>query len=125
MNSAMGEASIEHLTPVFVSARIGDERAGLRPGALSAEDIDVLRGAQDTEQAMKTFHRVGVSEHRSHSKPGAETFDVLLSDLQMPNAGDGLTVVSAMRHSNTKAVTLILSGYPEMRAAAAILVTDR
>jgi CheY-like chemotaxis protein len=85
----------------------------------------VLRGAQDKEQAMKTFHRVGVSEHRLHSKPGAETFDVLLSDLQMPNAGDGLTVVSAMRHSNTKAVTLILSGYPEMRAAAAILVTGR
>jgi DNA-binding response OmpR family regulator len=57
---------------------------------------------------------------------GAETFDVLLSDLQMPDAGDGLTVVSAMRHSNPKAVTLILSGYPEMKAAAAaiLLQTD-
>jgi YesN/AraC family two-component response regulator len=57
---------------------------------------------------------------------GTETFDVLLSDLQMPNAGDGLTVVSAMRHSNPKAVTLILSGYPEMKAAAAaiLLQTD-
>jgi CheY-like chemotaxis protein len=40
----------------------------------------------------------------------AQTFDVLLSDLQMPNAGDGLTVVSAMRHSNPKAATFILSG---------------
>ena len=57
---------------------------------------------------------------------GAQTFDVLLSDLQMPDAGDGLTVVSAMRHSNPKAVTLILSGYPEMKAAAAaiLLQTD-
>ncbi len=57
---------------------------------------------------------------------GAEHFDVLLSDLQMPNAGDGLTVVSAMHHSNPKAVTLILSGYPEMKAAAAaiLLQTD-
>jgi len=57
---------------------------------------------------------------------GAEHFDVLLSDLQMPNAGDGLTVVSAMRHRNPKAVTLILSGYPEMKAAAAaiLLQTD-
>jgi len=27
-------------------------------------------------------------------------YDVLLSDLHMPNAGDGLTVVSAMRHAN-------------------------
>jgi DNA-binding response OmpR family regulator len=55
-----------------------------------------------------------------------EHFDVLLSDLQMPNAGDGLTVVSAMHHANPKAVTLILSGYPEMKAAAAaiLLQTD-
>src|ERR1700692_4772759 len=52
----------------------------------------------------------------------AQTFDVLLSDLQMPYPGDGLTVVDAMRHSNPKAVTFILSGYPEMdEAARAIL----
>ena len=53
----------------------------------------------------------------------AERFDVLLSDLQMPDPGDGLTVVSAMRHSNPKAVTFILSGYPQMEnAAKAILM---
>jgi DNA-binding response OmpR family regulator len=45
-------------------------------------------------------------------------FDVLLSDLHMPGAGDGLTVVSAMRHSNPKAVTMLLSSFPEMGAAA-------
>ena len=49
-------------------------------------------------------------------------FDVLLSDLHMPQAGDGLTVVSAMRHSNPKAVTLILSAYPEMKAATAAIL---
>jgi ActR/RegA family two-component response regulator len=48
----------------------------------------------------------------------SETFDVLLSDLHMPGAGDGLTVVSAMRHSNPKAVTMLLSTFPEMDAAA-------
>ena len=47
-----------------------------------------------------------------------ERFDVLLSDLHMPQAGDGLTVVSAMRHANPAAVTLIFSGYPEMKEAA-------
>lgn len=52
-----------------------------------------------------------------------QSFDVLLSDLHMPNAGDGLTVVSAMRHSNPSAVTLIFSGYPKMsEATAAILM---
>jgi CheY-like chemotaxis protein len=48
---------------------------------------------------------------------GAEKFDVLLSDLHMPGRGDGLTVVSAMRHANPHAVTLVFSGYPEMQAA--------
>jgi YesN/AraC family two-component response regulator len=41
-----------------------------------------------------------------------------LTDLHMPGAGDGLTVVSAMRHANPMAVTLIVSAFPEMDAAA-------
>jgi CheY-like chemotaxis protein len=49
-------------------------------------------------------------------------FDVLLSDLHMPGAGDGLTVVSAMRHANPKAVTMLLSAFPEMKAAAQAIV---
>lgn len=53
---------------------------------------------------------------------GAQTFDVLLSDLHMPGAGDGLTVVSAMRHSNPKAITIIFSGYPQMKEAAAAIL---
>jgi DNA-binding response OmpR family regulator len=48
----------------------------------------------------------------------SESYDVLLSDLHMPGAGDGLTVVSAMRHANPKAVTILLSAFPEMDAAA-------
>jgi len=46
-----------------------------------------------------------------------EKFDVLLSDLHMPNAGDGLTVVSAMRHAHPEAITLVQSGYPAMEEA--------
>ncbi len=53
---------------------------------------------------------------------GSQTFDVLLSDLHMPGAGDGLTVVSAMRHSNPAAVTIIFSGFPEMKQAAAAIL---
>jgi CheY-like chemotaxis protein len=57
-----------------------------------------------------------VSEALAHIS--SRKFDVLLSDLHMPGAGDGLTVVSAMRHSNPKAVTMLLSAFPEMDAAA-------
>jgi CheY-like chemotaxis protein len=53
---------------------------------------------------------------------GSQPFDALLSDLHMPGAGDGLTVVSAMRHFNPKAVTIIFSGYPEMKEAAAAIL---
>src|ERR1700722_19494693 len=48
----------------------------------------------------------------------SQKYDVLLSDLHMPGAGDGLTVVSAMRHANPEAVTILLSAFPEMSAAA-------
>lgn len=47
----------------------------------------------------------------------SQTFEVLLSDLHMPEPGDGFTVVSAMRHANPKAVTLLLSGFPAVQQA--------
>ena len=46
-----------------------------------------------------------------------EHFDVLLSDLHMPDAGDGFTIVSAMRHAHPGAVTLVLTGYPALQDA--------
>jgi YesN/AraC family two-component response regulator len=46
-------------------------------------------------------------------------FDVLITDLHMPNPGDGLAVVTAMRHAQPNALTLVVSGYPDMEAAAA------
>ncbi len=52
----------------------------------------------------------------------SEPYDALLSDLHMPGAGDGLTVVSAMRHANPSAVTLLLSAFPHMEAAAQALL---
>jgi DNA-binding response OmpR family regulator len=48
----------------------------------------------------------------------SNVYDVLLSDLHMPGAGDGPTVVSAMRHANPRAVTMILSAFPEMDVAS-------
>lgn len=57
-----------------------------------------------------------VSEGLKHIS-GPTTYDVLLSDLHMPGAGDGLTVVSAMKHANPRAVTMLMSAFPEMNAA--------
>lgn len=46
-----------------------------------------------------------------------ERFDVLLSDLNIGEAGDGFTVVSAMRRTQPHAVTIILTGYPAFETA--------
>jgi ActR/RegA family two-component response regulator len=37
----------------------------------------------------------------------------------MPLAGDGFTLVSAMRHTHPDALTVILSGYPAVDEAMA------
>jgi len=44
-------------------------------------------------------------------------FDVLISDLNIGEPGDGFTVVSAMRRSQPNAVTFILTGYPDFETA--------
>ena len=46
-----------------------------------------------------------------------ESFDVLITDLHMPNPSDGFAVVAAMRHSQPDALTLLVSGYPDIKSA--------
>ena len=46
-----------------------------------------------------------------------ESFDVLISDLHMPNPSDGFAVVTAMRHAQPDALTLLVSGYPDVKSA--------
>src|SRR5271169_2926679 len=53
-----------------------------------------------------------------------ESFDVLITDLHMPNPGDGFTVVTAMRHSQPNALTLLISGYPDVQSAMAAILLE-
>jgi DNA-binding response OmpR family regulator len=53
-----------------------------------------------------------------------ESFDVLITDLHMPNPGDGFTVVSAMRHSQPNAMTMLVSGYPDVQSAMAAILLE-
>jgi DNA-binding response OmpR family regulator len=45
------------------------------------------------------------------------SFDVLITDLHMPNPSDGFAVITAMRHSQPDALTLLVSGYPDVKGA--------
>jgi DNA-binding NtrC family response regulator len=51
------------------------------------------------------------------TKIGAARFDVLLSDLNISEEGDGFRVVTAMRSSQPKCLTMILTGYPGFETA--------
>ena len=46
-----------------------------------------------------------------------QTFDILLSDLNVSEEGDGFTIVHAMRTANPKCITILLTGYPAFESA--------
>ena len=85
---------------------------------LCVDDEEVIRF---TLAAILRQHGFEVSTAASVAealqKITSEKFDVLLSDLNIGNPGDGLTVVSAMRRTQPDAVTMILTGYPAFETA--------
>jgi DNA-binding response OmpR family regulator len=91
---------------------------------LLVDDNDAIRTTMQKVLELNNFEVVSASSvNEALSYIAAEKFGVLLCDLHMPGRGDGLTVVSAMRHANANALTLVFSGYPEMKEAlSAILV---
>jgi DNA-binding response OmpR family regulator len=93
------------------------------PRVLVVEDDDAVRLMLHEGLHRDGFEVVVASNVRDALRLIAtETFDVLLSDLHMPLAGDGFTLVSAMRHTHPEALTVVLSGYPALdEAMSAIL----
>jgi CheY-like chemotaxis protein len=88
------------------------------PKVLLADDDNAVRNMLYVTLERGGFEVVAVANvSEALSRIATEHFDVLLSDLHMPQAGDGFTVVSAMRHTHPDAVTLVLSGYPAMDEA--------
>jgi DNA-binding response OmpR family regulator len=86
---------------------------------LLVDDDDLVRSTLDEVLKQEGFDvSTAASVPEALKYITSNVYDVLLSDLHMPGAGDGLTVVSAMRHANPKAVTMLLSAFPEMDAAS-------
>jgi ActR/RegA family two-component response regulator len=51
-----------------------------------------------------------------------EEFAALICELHIPAAGDAFTLVNAMRHFHPKAVTMIMSNYPELKESVSALL---
>jgi CheY-like chemotaxis protein len=52
----------------------------------------------------------------------SQPFDVLITDLHMPEAGDGFAVVTAMRHLQPDVVNLVCSGYPDVQQSMSAIL---
>jgi YesN/AraC family two-component response regulator len=104
-------------------ALLAPDGSKAKPRLLLVDDTEIIRTALDAILGFHGFEVVTATNVNEALKLiGEQKFDVLLSDLHMPQPGDGLTVVSAMRHSNPQAVTLIFSAYPEMKSATAAIL---
>ena len=89
-----------------------------RPRILVVDDNEQVRTSLGAVLELNEFQATtAASVSEALHLIDVEPFDVLLCDLHMPGAGDGFTVVSAMRHTNPEAVTLVFTGYPALQEA--------
>jgi DNA-binding response OmpR family regulator len=92
---------------------------------LLVDDDDAVRDMMSANLEHRGFEVVAaasVTEALRHI--ANESFDVLITDLHMPNPGDGFTVVTAMRHSQPNALTLLVSGFPDVQSAMAAILLE-
>ncbi len=86
------------------------------------DDESVLSGLGAVLEAYEFEVTTASNVAEALRRIAGESFDVLLTDLHMPDSGDGLIVAGAMRHSHPRAVTLVFSANPDMaKASAAVL----
>jgi len=92
---------------------------------LLVDDDDAVRAMMNATLEDKGFDVVvAASVTEALKRITTESFDVLITDLHMPNPGDGFTVVTAMRHSQPGALTLLVSGYPDVQSAMAAILLE-
>ena len=85
-----------------------DNNKTAQPKILLVDDSEPMRTMLKDVLEISQF-RVSTAANVSEAIHliDTEPFDVLLSDLHMPGAGDGFTVISAMRHKHpTSVITL-------------------
>src|SRR5258708_32578836 len=92
---------------------------------LLVDDDDAVLAMMNATLTRKGFEVVAVSSVTAALRHIAtESFDVLITDLHMPDPGDGFTAVSAMRHSQPAALTMLVSGYPDVQSAMAAILLE-
>jgi CheY-like chemotaxis protein len=89
---------------------------------LLVDDNDAVREMTQEMLESKGFEVLAVeSVNEALRQIVVQQFDVLVTDLHMPSPGDGFAVVTAMRHAQPKALTIVMSGYPDTEGAMAAI----
>jgi DNA-binding response OmpR family regulator len=92
---------------------------------LLVDDDSAVRAMMKEGLQRKGFEvATAASVTEALKRIATESFDVLITDLHMPEPGDGFTVVSAMRHSQPNALTMLVSGYPDVQSAMAAILLE-
>ncbi len=100
-------------------------QAGTVHRVLLVDDDSAVLAMMSQGLERKGFEVVAASSvTEALGRIATESFDVLITDLHMPNPGDGFTVVSAMRHSQPNALTMLVSGYPDVQSAMAAILLE-
>ncbi|MGD0759502.1 MAG: response regulator [Candidatus Sulfotelmatobacter sp.] len=92
---------------------------------LLVDDDDAVREMMSLTLEAKGFDVIAAASVSEALKLiVSETFDVLITDLHMPNPSDGFAVITAMRHSQPSALTLLVSGYPDVKSAMEAILLE-
>jgi DNA-binding response OmpR family regulator len=87
------------------------------------DDRDDMFLSQKALESNKCEVVSATSVTEAFKEIAAQSFDVLITDLHIPDAGDGFAVVTAMRHTQPEALILVVSGFPDVqKAMSAILL---
>lgn len=104
---------------------IAQTKNGSTHRILLADDDEDVRTMMTLSLTSKGFDVVAAATVTEALKfIATENFDVLITDLHMPSPSDGFTVISAMRHSQPEALTLLVSGYPDVQAAMSAILLE-
>jgi CheY-like chemotaxis protein len=100
---------------------LGEEQAVREEPGVKVLFVDDDRLIRLTTPVILREHGYNVTDVGSVNEAlaliASTQFDVLISDLNIGSAGDGFTLVSAMRRTQPRCVTLIMTGYPGFDSA--------
>lgn len=112
-------ASLDPGTQAFPAQKgTADPLPGARPKVLLVDDDEAERFLTRRSLEKHDCDVVSASNVTDALRQiAAQHFDVLLTDLHMPDPGDGFALVTAMRHTQPQALILVASDFPDLQSA--------